>query len=149
MFSCLDLIVCLDNHCIHNASCENRGPCVFPGQIWQQLTFPGAVSIGHSICKVYVIGEHVSFDWATRVCRIFNTYVISFIIIKTTVSYEFNTLTHTPMIEQLHTYPIDLYVNLHIYIMLNTDWIHQHTVVEVYVDIRISRHFCKVPRMSR
>jgi len=33
MFSRLNLIVCLDNHCIHNASCENREPCVFPGQI--------------------------------------------------------------------------------------------------------------------
>ena len=31
MFS--HLIVCLDNHCIHNASCENRDPCVFAGQI--------------------------------------------------------------------------------------------------------------------
>jgi len=33
VFSCLNLIVCLDNHCIHNASCENRAPCVFPGQM--------------------------------------------------------------------------------------------------------------------
>ena len=40
-------------------------------------------------------------------------------------------------------------LNMHIYITLNTDWIHQHTIVDVYVDIRISQHFCKVPRMSR
>jgi len=41
MFSRLNLIVYLNNHCIHNASCENRDPCIFPGQIWHQLTFPG------------------------------------------------------------------------------------------------------------
>jgi len=56
MISHLNSIVYLNNHCIHNASCENCYPCVFPGQIWHQSTFPGAVSIGHSICKVYVIG---------------------------------------------------------------------------------------------
>jgi len=59
MFSHLNLIVCPDNHCIHNASCENCDPCVFAGQIWHQLIFPGAVSIGHTICKAYVIGQHV------------------------------------------------------------------------------------------
>ena len=30
MFSDRNLIVCLDNHHLHNASCENRAPCVFP-----------------------------------------------------------------------------------------------------------------------
>ena len=49
----------VDIQFIKNASCENRDPCVFPGHIWHQLTFRGAVSIGHSICKAYVIGEHV------------------------------------------------------------------------------------------
>jgi len=52
MFSHLNLIVCLNNLCLHNASCENRDPCVFAGQIWHKLIFPGAVSIDHSItCK--------------------------------------------------------------------------------------------------
>ena len=60
MFSRLNLIVCIDNHCIPNASCESRDPCVFPGQIWHQLIFP-EVSIGHSICTAYVIGEHAFF----------------------------------------------------------------------------------------
>ena len=41
MFSRLNLIVCLENHWIHNASCENRNPCVFAGQNWHQLIFPG------------------------------------------------------------------------------------------------------------
>jgi len=41
MFSRLNLIVYLDNYSIHNASCENRDPCVFPGQICHQLTFLG------------------------------------------------------------------------------------------------------------
>ena len=60
VFSRLSLIVCLDNHCIHNANCENCTPCVFPGQIRHQLIFHGAVlSMGHSIYKAYVIGEHV------------------------------------------------------------------------------------------
>jgi len=58
MYSRHNLMVCLDNHCIHNASCENRDPCVFPGQIGHQLICPG-VSIGHLICTAYVIGEHV------------------------------------------------------------------------------------------
>jgi len=31
MFSRLDLVVYLDNHCIHDASCENHNPCVFLG----------------------------------------------------------------------------------------------------------------------
>jgi len=44
MFSSLNLIVCLDIHCLHNASCENRDPCVFPGQIWNQLTSWGDVN---------------------------------------------------------------------------------------------------------
>ena len=81
MFSRLNLIVCFDNHCIHNASCKNRDPCVFAGQIWHQLIYPEAVSIGHSVCKAYVIGEHMSLkvDWATRVCRIFNTYVYMYL----------------------------------------------------------------------
>ena len=25
---------------LHNASCENRTPCVFPSQVWHQLIFP-------------------------------------------------------------------------------------------------------------
>ena len=45
--------------CIHNANCENRTPCVFPGQVWHKLIFPGAVSTGHLIYNAYVIGEHV------------------------------------------------------------------------------------------
>ena len=28
---------------IHNSSCENRTPCVFPSQVWHQLIFPKAV----------------------------------------------------------------------------------------------------------
>jgi len=33
-----------DNRGIHNASCDICTPCVFPGQVWHQLIFPGAVS---------------------------------------------------------------------------------------------------------
>jgi len=84
MFSRLDLMVCLDNHCIHIASCENCGPCVFPGQIWHQLIFPGAVSIGHWICKAY----------ATRVCRIFNTYVCNLLQLFTDI-HLFQEKKHT------------------------------------------------------
>jgi len=29
-----------DDRSIHNASCENRTPCVFPNQVWHQLIFP-------------------------------------------------------------------------------------------------------------
>jgi len=69
MFSRLNLIVCLDNHCIHNASCENDDPCVFAGQIWHQLILPGAVSIGHSICNAYLIEEHcVIKSWLSNTC---------------------------------------------------------------------------------
>ena len=32
-------------------------------------------------------------------------------------------------------------LNMHIYITLNTDGIRQHTMVDVYVNIRISQHF--------
>ena len=53
--------------CIHTASYENRDPCVFAGQIWHQLNFPGAVSIGHSICKAYVIkGACVIKSWLSH-----------------------------------------------------------------------------------
>jgi len=42
--------------------------------------------------------------------------VIWFITIKHKISYELNTLTHTMMIGQLHTYTIDLYVkHAHLY----------------------------------
>jgi len=41
-----------DDRGIHNASCENRTPCVFPSH---QLIFPKAVSMGHSIYNAYVI----------------------------------------------------------------------------------------------
>ena len=34
---------------------------------------------------------------------------------------------------------------MHIYTTFDTDWICQHTIV----DIGLSKHFCKVPRMSR
>ena len=44
---------------IHNASCENRTPGVFPSQVWHQLIFPEAVPTGHSIYNAYVIGDHV------------------------------------------------------------------------------------------
>jgi len=27
-----------DDRCIHNASCENRTPCVFPSQVWHQYS---------------------------------------------------------------------------------------------------------------
>ena len=43
--------------------------------------------------------------------------VTCFIIIKTTISYEFITFTHTMVMGQLHTYPIDFYVkHAHLYI---------------------------------
>ena len=48
-----------DDRGIHNASCENRTPCVFPSQVWQQLIFSEAVSTHHSIYNAYVIGDHV------------------------------------------------------------------------------------------
>jgi len=32
---------------------------VFPSLVWHQLTFPGAVSTGHSIYNAYVITDHV------------------------------------------------------------------------------------------
>ena len=58
-FAYLDMFLgpkqCFHTLIYNYASCENRNPCVFPGQIWHQLFFPGAVSIGHSICKAYVI----------------------------------------------------------------------------------------------
>jgi len=42
--------------------------------------------------------------------------LICFLIIKHTISYEFIRFTHTMMIGQLHTYPIDLYVkHAHLY----------------------------------
>jgi len=42
--------------------------------------------------------------------------VLCFIIIKTTISYKCIMLTHTMMIGQLYTYPIDLYVkHAHLY----------------------------------
>ena len=44
---------------IHNASCENGTPCVFPSQVWHQLIFPEEVSTSHSIYNAYVIGDHV------------------------------------------------------------------------------------------
>jgi len=33
-----------DDRGIHNTSCENRTPCVFPNQVWHQLIFTEAVS---------------------------------------------------------------------------------------------------------
>ena len=44
---------------IHNASCENRTPCVFPSQVWHQLISPEAMSTDHSIYNAHVIGDHV------------------------------------------------------------------------------------------
>jgi len=44
---------------IHNASCKNHTPCVFPSQVWHQLIFLAAVSKGHLIYKAYVIRDHV------------------------------------------------------------------------------------------
>jgi len=44
---------------IHNASCENRTPCVFPSLVWHQFIFPEKVSMGHLIYNAYVIGDHV------------------------------------------------------------------------------------------
>jgi len=48
-----------DDRGIHNASCENRTPCVFPSHVWNQLIFPEAMSTGHSIYNAYVIWDHV------------------------------------------------------------------------------------------
>jgi len=48
-----------DDHGTHNASCEIRTPCVFPGQVWHQLIFPVAVSMGYSIYKADLIRDHV------------------------------------------------------------------------------------------
>ena len=44
---------------IHNASCENHTPGVFPSQVCHQLIFTEAVSKGHSIYNACVIGGHV------------------------------------------------------------------------------------------
>jgi len=41
------------NHCIHNANCENRAPCVFASQVCHQLIIPEALSIRFSICYKY------------------------------------------------------------------------------------------------
>ena len=69
-----------DDRGIHNAICEVHTPCVFPSQVWHQLIFPGAVSTGHSIYNAYVIGDHVllKHDWATLVCRMFNTLYVPY-----------------------------------------------------------------------
>ena len=48
-----------DDRGIHNASCENHTPCVFPSQVCHQLIFPESVSKGHSMYNAYVIGDHV------------------------------------------------------------------------------------------
>ena len=45
-----------DDRGIHNASCENRTPYVFPSH---QLISPEAVSTGHSLYNAYVIGDYV------------------------------------------------------------------------------------------
>ena len=48
------------DHCsIHNASCEIRAPCVFPGQVWNWFILNRAVPIGHSIYNAYVIWGYV------------------------------------------------------------------------------------------
>ena len=51
-----------DDSGIHNASCENRTPCVFPSQVWHQLISPRGDVNGHSIYNAYVIitvmGDH-------------------------------------------------------------------------------------------
>ena len=56
--------------CIHNATCENRAPCVLPGQFWHQLIFPGAVSICFSIWKAYAWGSCVIYikRWLSYLC---------------------------------------------------------------------------------
>ena len=48
-----------DNLGIHNASCEIRTPCLFLGQVWHQLIFPGVVSTGHLMYNAYVIEDYV------------------------------------------------------------------------------------------
>jgi len=53
MFSRLNLIV------FTMQAVKSAIPVYFLGQIWHQLIFPGAVSIGHSICKAYIIGDHM------------------------------------------------------------------------------------------
>jgi len=45
-----------DDRGIHNASWENRTPCVFPSH---QLISPEAISTCHSIYNANVIGDHV------------------------------------------------------------------------------------------
>ena len=47
-----------DDRGIHNASCENRTPCVFPSQVWHQLIFPWG-SVNGSLNNAYVMGDHV------------------------------------------------------------------------------------------
>jgi len=70
--------------------------------------------------------------------------VIWFITIKHKISYELNTLTHTMMIGQLHTYPIDLYVkHAHLYNVKHRLNLSAYSC-RLYVDIWISRHFWKV-----
>ena len=48
-----------DDRGMHNASCENPTPCVFPSQVWHQLISPEAVSTVHLIYDAYVNGDHV------------------------------------------------------------------------------------------
>ena len=43
-----------DDQGIHNASCENGTPCVFPSQVWHQLISPEAVLMGHLIYNAYI-----------------------------------------------------------------------------------------------
>jgi len=61
---------------IHNASCENHTPCVFPIQVWHQLIFPEAVLTGHSIYHAYVIGDHVFPEAVSTGHSIYNAYVM-------------------------------------------------------------------------
>jgi len=44
-----------DDRGIHNASYENRTPCVFPSQVWHQLISSRGDVNSHSIYNAYVI----------------------------------------------------------------------------------------------
>ena len=54
--SAISVQMSADERGIHNASCDNRTPCVFPSQVWHQLISLKAVSTGHSIYNAYLSG---------------------------------------------------------------------------------------------
>jgi len=64
-------------------------------------------------------------------------------VMKHMLTYELITLTHN------RKTPYNYHRRMYIYTTLNKDCICQHTVVDAYVHIQISQHFCKVTWMSR